>query len=112
MKYVHKYKIIFLVHTVAYLQSVGPRGACAPLTFSFTHNVLLNKQVTYLSCSCFMHMNNLEVVAKLCSHESIFSAGLTVQAPALVRSSAMRNSQRNESWHCLPEAEDDSESHK
>ena len=26
-------------------------------------------------CSCYMHVNNLEVVATLCSQEFIFSAG-------------------------------------
>ena len=58
--------------------TVGPSGACAPLTFSLLINVLLNKQVTYLSYSCYTHINNLEVMATLCSHKSIFSAGLTV----------------------------------
>ena len=27
------------------------------------YGFMLNKHVTYLSCSCYMHMNNLEVVA-------------------------------------------------
>ena len=40
-------------------------------------NVILNKHVTYLSCSCYTHMNNnLEVVAMLCSHKFIFRAVL------------------------------------
>ena len=41
---------------------VGPSGACAPLTFSLL-NVILNKRVAYLYCSCYTHMNNLVVVA-------------------------------------------------
>ena len=56
------------------VSTVGPSGACAPLTFSLL-NVILNKHVAYLSCSCYTHMNNLEVVVTLCSHESIFHAG-------------------------------------
>ena len=45
-----------------------------PTNFKFLLNVILNKCVAYLSCSCYMHMNNLVVVATLCSHESIFRA--------------------------------------
>ena len=64
--------------------------------FQFTYNVLLNKQVTYLSCSCYTHINNLEVVAMLCSHESIFSERVYSISSRAGESSATRNSQGNE----------------
>ena len=57
--------------------TVGPSGTCAPLTFTLL-NVILNKHIVYLFCSCYMHiMNNLDVhvVVTLCSHESVFHAG-------------------------------------
>ena len=38
--------------------------------------------------------------------------GLQYKCLSTGETSAMRNSQRNESLHCLAEAEDDSESHK
>ena len=50
-------------------------GACTSLTFSLL-NVILNKHVTYLSCSCYTHMNNLEMLAMLCSHKFIFHTAL------------------------------------
>ena len=59
---------------VSGVSAVGPSGACAPLTFSLL-NVISNKQVAYLSCSCYVRINNLEVVITLCSHESIFHTG-------------------------------------
>ena len=58
------------------VSTVGHSGGCAPLTFSlYILNVISNKHVAYLSCSCYMYINNLEVVVTLCSHESIFHAG-------------------------------------
>ena len=54
--------------------TVEPSGACAPLTFSLL-NVILNKRIAYLSCSCYKYMNNFEVVVTLCSHGSIFHVG-------------------------------------
>ena len=55
------------------ISTVGPSGTCAPLTFSLL-NLIVNKHIAYLTCSCYTHMNNLELVATLCSHKSIFHA--------------------------------------
>ena len=55
------------------ISTVQPSEVCAPLTFSLL-NVILNKRVAYLSCSCCTYMNNLEVVITLHGHKSIFHA--------------------------------------
>ena len=83
---IHKICIYTLFYIVYFsgVSTVGPSGACALLTFSL-FNVISNKQIGYFYCSYYTHMNNLEVVIMLCSHESIFHAGhllLAVQVPA------------------------------
>ena len=57
-------------------------------------------------------MNNFEVLAALCSHESICTHCLQYKRLRAGETSAMNNFLKNESWHCLEEAEDDLESHK
>ena len=42
--------IHFMEIQIGGVSTVGPSGACAPLTFSLL-NVILNKLVAYLSCS-------------------------------------------------------------
>ena len=61
------------------VSTVGPSGACAPLTFSLL-NVILNNHIAYLFCSCYKCMHSLEVVATLCSDESLFHAGYLLLA--------------------------------
>ena len=61
-------------YTNSGVSTVGSSEAYAPLTFSL-FNFILNKHVAYLSFSCYIHANNLEVVAMLCSHKSIFCVG-------------------------------------
>ena len=61
----------YMVEQISGVSTVGPSGARAPLTFSLV-NVI---HVAYLTCGCYTHMNNFEMLVTLCSHESIFNAG-------------------------------------
>ena len=84
------------LNAVAYLQW-GLVGHVPQLTFSL-FNVILNKHVAYLSCSYYTLTHNLEVVAALCSRESLFAQGvyrLQYKHPCTGETSALRLIQKN-----------------